>query len=485
MDDIKKETQRGIKWSAISAVATRIVTFILGIILARLLSPDDFGVVGMAAIFFALAQILIDSGLSTALVRKKNCTKEDTSTIYYFNIIVSSLCCAIIWFFSSRIASFLNAPVLENIVKVSAATMVVGAFGSVHYVMMTKAVNFKTPALISLPSHIIGGVVGVCLAYLGYGPWALVWQVFTANLLRTIIVWFVSDWHPSLIFSIKSLRELYGFSFNITINAVLDAFYREGVGMIIGKYYSPSQLGFYTRGQGTAQLPSTFIYSIAEGVTLPVLSKIQDDDERLIRVYSKYMKAFSMIIFFVMMQFIVLSQPFVIFVYTQKWLPAVIFMQIFGLQYMIHHIHAINWNLLMVKGRSDWALKKEAVNKILNFTCLFIAIQYGPLWICVSALVASVLNILVNLYVAGRLFKYGYKRQMTDFMPYLFLSVICSVPAYLLATIINVPFFALISGFLISSILYFGYFIYKRDELFYEVAQMSPFKKYVSVIYGK
>ena len=485
MDDIRQETKRGVKWSGINAIANKFVSFLLGIVLARLLSPDDFGVVGMTTIFFTLAQILIDSGFSTALIRKKNCTIEDASTIYYFNIFVSLVCCIAIWGFSPNIAEFLHAPVLKDIVKVSAVSMVVGSLGSVHFVMMTKAVDFKTPALISFPSQLIGGLFGVYLAFHGYGPWALVWQVFSANLLRTIVVWLVSNWRPSIVLSWKSFKELYGFSFNIAINAVLDAFYREGIGMVIGKHYSPSQLGYYSRGQGTAQLPSQFLFSIVEGVTFPVLAKIQDDDERLMRVYSQYMKVFSMIIFFVMILFVALSRPLVIFLYTEKWIPAVLFMQIFGLRYMIYHIHAINWNLLMVKGKSNWALKKEILNKTFNFTCVIVAIPFGPIWICAATLFSSILNIVVNLWVSGHLFNYGIKRQMHDFMPYLFLSLTFCIPAFLSSFFISNSFAALLVGGFISCFLYFGYFLIRKDEIFYEVSQMTPLKNYINKFYGR
>ena len=227
--DVKTETLKSFKWTALNSFGNRVVSFLLGIILARLLSPQDFGVVGMTAIFFALASIMVDSGLSTALVRKKNMTIEDSSTIFFFNIIVSSFCFIVLFFASPYIADFFHTPILVNIVRVSALSMVIGAFGSVHWTLMSKNVNFKTPALVSFPVNITSGIIGVILAYMGFGPWALVLQSLSATTINAVVVWFISPWRPKFIFSMKSFREMFGFSSNLVVNAIVDKFYNGGV----------------------------------------------------------------------------------------------------------------------------------------------------------------------------------------------------------------------------------------------------------------
>lgn len=481
MTDVKRETLKGFKWTALNSFGNRIVSFLLGIVLARLLSPQDYGVVGMTAIFFALASIMVDSGLSTALIRKKDMTIEDSSTIFFFNIFVSTLCFLILYFASPFIADFFTTPILVDIVRVSALSMVIGAFGSVHWTLMSKNVNFKTPALVSFPVNITSGIIGVVLAYLGFGPWALVLQSLSATTINAVVVWFISPWRPKLIFSMKSFKEMFGFSGNLVVNAVVDKFYNEGVGMVIGKFYSPTQLGYYSKGQGTAQLPSTFLYSTVGNVIFPILSKIQDDDEKLIHVYSRYMRILSLVIFFGMILMTAVARPLTIFLYSDRWIPAILFMQIFCLRYMLWHIHKINWDLLLVKGRSDWAFKKEIVNKILNFTCLFISISFGPVAICLSGFIASILNIVVNMFVAGRLFNFGFIRQFRDFFPYIIISALCCAPAWGISFLDWSPLLMLMVQIPLSCILYFGVLYLRKDQEFFELLRLLPIRKYLKV----
>ncbi len=478
MYDVRHGTLHGVKWTAFNSLANRAVSLMLGIVLARLLSPSDYGTVGMAAIFFAISGILIDSGLCAALIRKQETTDEDTSTIFFFNIAASTLFALLICAFPGTIADFFHAPILKDIVKVSALTMVVGSFGGVQWALCSKAVDFKTPALIHLPVQIVTGLIAVFLAYKGFGPWALVYQNLLSTVLSTVSIWCVSKWRPKLIFSMKSFRELFGFSGNLAINSVLDTFYNEGVGMVIGKFYSPAELGYYSKGQSTAQLPSTFIFNIVGRVLLPVLSKVQDDDERLMRVYRRLMRMLSLVIFFTMFLMVALARPITIFLYSRKWAPAIIFMQVFGFRYMMFHVHALNWNLLLVKGRSDWALKKEIFNKTINFTLLFSAVAFGPIYIAAACAAASILNIGVNTWVAGRLFDFGFRKQCSDFLPYFLLSAASCVPAFILAQTEIAPILAIFAGGMVSLVLYFGYLFLRKDENLLELLQLTPLRKY-------
>lgn len=481
MGNLKTETVNGVKWTAIKTLSNKVVQFLIGIVLARLLSPSDYGVVGMATIFFALAGILIDSGFCTALIRKKETTIEDTSTIFFFNLTVSIVCCIILCIFSNNIAVFLNAPILTDIVKVSALSLVIGSLGSVQWALCTKKVDFKTPALIGLPIQIITGGIAILLAYLGCGSWALVFQTFTATLLSTVAIWFVSDWRPRFLFSKKSFKELFGFSGNLALNAIFDTFYNEGLGMVIGKYYTSSQLGYYSKGQSTAQLPSTVIFSMVSNVIFPVLAKVQDDEQRLIMAYRKFMRIISLFIFFIMMLVITNAKDIVVFLYSSKWIPAILFLQIFGLKYMLWHINAVNWDILMVKGRSDWAFKKEIANKIFSFLCVILAIPYGPIYICYAILIATIENIIVNIGVAGHLFAYGYKKQISDFFPYLFLSVVACIPSVLVSLFCPfMPLLKLMIAIPLSCSIYVGWLWLTKNSDFLELLQVSPLKRFLN-----
>lgn len=480
MSSLKQDAVHGVKWSAVGKFANTFVSFALGIILARLLSPTDYGIVGMVAIFFAIAGIFIDSGFGTALVQKKDVTDEDMSTMFFFNVGMATLFFIILFFASPWIATFLDTPVLKNIIRVSAFSMVIGSMGSVQYNMLTRKIDFKTPAIISLTCNIVSGIVGVILAYKGFGPWTLVLQGLLSTVINVCLVWFQSKWRPKLVFSIKSFKEMASFGGNLTFNAILDKIYDEGTGFLIGKFYKPKQLGYYSKGAGTATLPSTFLSDVVSGVLFPVMSKIQDDEQELLRAYSKFMKIMSMVIFFGVSLMIALARPLTIFLYSDKWLPAVAFTQIFCLRHMLYHIHRVNWDLLLVKKRTDLCLKKELVNKIWDFGFLAIAVLFGTHAIAWSFVVASVFNVLVNTYVTGRVFPYGFRQQFADFMPYLLKAATACVPAYLL-TFVDIfhPIVTLLLGTILSTTVYVSYLYFTEDENFLALVELTPMKKYI------
>lgn len=481
MSNIKSETIHGVKWTAINTFANTGFGFLLGIVLARLLTPGDYGTVGMMGIFLAIANVLVDSGFSTALIRKKDATIEDESTVFYFNIVASAICSIIICVFSPQIAAYLNMPIIENMIKVAALTMFIGSFGAVHFVLMTKAVDFKTPALIKFPISVLNGFMSIIMAYMGYGPWALIVPGVASAVLTVVVVWHVSPWRPKFIFSFRVIKDFLGFSGNLVANSIMDMFFNQGIGMLIGKYYSPVQLGYYAKGSSTAQMPSMLIYNQVAGVTFPVLSKVQDNEEQLLNVYSRLMRIMSMVVFFAMFLLVAISKYLVLFLYTDKWLPAVIFLQLFCLKYMLYHINGINWNFLLVKGRSDWAFRKEIINKTIKVILIFIGLSISPVGLCVALIISSVWDVFINTFLTGRLFSYSMRKQFTDFMPYMVLAALCCAPAYALSFLDMIPALALVIQILLSTVLYFGYLYIRRDPDFKELVQLTPLKKYIKL----
>lgn len=478
MSNLKEKTIHSVKWGSIGSFSNTVISFILGVILARLLDPSDYGIVGMTAIFFAIAGIFIDSGLGSGLIHKKEISNSDTSTVFYFNITASALFCIILCLLSPLISDFLHTPVLTNIVRLSAVSMFIGSFGSIQYCIMKRNLDFKTPAIIGIYSNIVSGVLGVILAYRGFGPWALVWQSFSNVIIRTLSVWALSKWRPIASFSKKSFNSLFSFGGNITVNSILDTLYNQGTSLIIGKYYSPESLGYYSKGQQNAQMPSTFIANIVGGVTFPVLSKIQDDDERLRAVYGRFMQILSLIIFFAMILLFAIGKPFILFLFSEKWLPAVAFLQIFCLRYMLYHVNMVNWYLLLAKGRTDLALKKELVCKTINFSVLIASIPFGVIAIAYSQLICSIIGIIVNTYVSGKYFNYGFKLQVKDFLPYLIKSFIFCIPAFLITNTNWNPFLQIVLATVISSTLYFSYHFIIKDENLLELIKLSPLKRF-------
>lgn len=466
MSTIKEDSIRGFKWSGLNSVFTTTINFVIGIILARLLTPSDYGIVGMTAIFFSVANIFIDSGFNAALIQKKELKRADASTIFYFNIGVSCLIYTLLFVAAPFIANILQVPILRDIIRILGLHLIFSAFGSVHFILMTKSVDFKTPTLLGIPLTLLQGGFGIYMAYKGYGVWALVYPNLFVSIIRSIAIWLISSWRPLLTFSKESLKEMFSFGSNLAINSILDKLMVEGTSLLIGRFYTLQNLGYYSKGMTLAQLPSTFLFNVVGSVTFPVLAKIQNDDAALKNIYGKYIKILSMVIFFVMFLLIALAKPLVFMLYTEKWENSIIFVQLFCLAFMLYHIHAVNWNLLLVKGRSDLALKKEIINKSVRFSLLFITVPLGVIPICLAMIAGSVFDLFVNTYFTGKVCGFGIKEQASDFAPYMIMSVVSCLPAWLITLMPIYPAVAILSGGALASVLYIGWLKLRNDDSF-------------------
>ena len=469
------------KWTAVNKFSSTIVGFLIGIVLARLLTPTDYGTVGMIGIFFVLASVFTDSGFGLALVRAKTVSEEDLSTVFYFNIGMSLLCYGILFIVAPFIAEFFNMPLLKNLVRVSALTLIIGSIGGVQFNMMTRNVNFKVPAMLNVISQIISGIVGISCAYMGMGAWALVISSITSMLIRQIGVWFFSSWRPKLLFSIKSFHELFSFGSKVLGSRFLDTIFGKIQGLLIGKFYTPHDLGVYSKGHQTSSMPVDFIYGMVGDVTLPILSRMQDNDELLLHVYRKYIKVCSLLTFFCLVLLCALAKPLVLFLYTEKWLPAVIFVQIFCFRDMFYHIHAINLNLLMAKGRSDLHLRLEVIKKGITLIVLLTVLPFGLLPFCIAGLVTGQLALIINTYYTKKLFNYGYFKQWADFIPYFIWALVACSPAYALVFMGLPNLLTLVLGFVFSATIYFGLLWLKKDEYLIELLRISPLKKFINI----
>lgn len=470
MGELRDKTVSGVKWSAIGRFSTQGIGFLIGLILARLLSPADYGVVGMVGIFFAIAQTFIDSGFGSALIRKNDCTDADYSTAFYFNAVVGLLCCVILSFASPIIADFFNTPILADIVIVMSINMFIGSLSIVQGARLTAAIDFKSQAKISLITTILSGILGIAMAYNGFGVWSLVWQGVFANLLRTVLLLIITKWYPKWQFSKESFRYLFNFGSKILTASLLHTIYANMTTMIIGKYYSARDLGYYSRGESLAALPSTNITGILGSVTYPILSKIQDDDERLIAVYRKYIAITSMVIFFGMSLLAALAEPLVITLLTDKWTNSVIFLQVFCFALMFDHLCQLNLNILYVKGRSDLVLKLEMVKKTISIAMIITSIPFGVLAICISRAIYTQIAIVINTYYTGKLYGLGYFAQVGDFIKYLFFSLVSVLPAYLFSFTEYHSIIVLVVGTLIACVIY--WLLVRQDAYFVEIVSV-------------
>jgi O-antigen/teichoic acid export membrane protein len=458
------KTINGVKWTAIEKFSVQGVNFFIGIILARLLLPSDFGTIGMLAIFIAISTLFIDGGFSNALVRKLECSEIDYSTVFYCNILVSVACYFVLYFCSGLISSFFSLAILEPIIKVVSLNLIINSLIVVQIAKLNRSLNFKIQARINFVAAFLSGIIGIYLAYAGYGVWALVWQSVSNAIFRALGFYFHSKWIPLLVFSRQSFTELFSYGSKILMAGLLNTIYVNSTTMLIGKMYSATDLGYYTRGFHLAQFPSTNISGILQKVTFPLLAKLQNDDYRLISVYRKYIQVTSMGIFFLMMLLCALAHPLVILLFTSKWEGCVHILQIICFALMFDHISSINLNLLQVKGRSDLFLKLEVIKKTISLSFLLLAIPFGVLAICFSQVIYVQIAMFINTYYTGKLFGLKYTTQWRDFFPYLICSFISCVPSYLI-TFLPFPFFIqLIVGVLISTSLYVILLKIKKDK---------------------
>ena len=470
MGELKDKAISGVKWNAIGRFSTQGVNFIIGLILARLLSPSDYGVVGMVGIFFAIAQTFIDSGFGSALIRKNDCTDTDYSTAFYFNVLVGLVCCILLFLASPFIANFFNTPILKDVVRVMSLNMLVGSFAIVHGTKLTYSIDFKSQAKVGLLTSILSGSVGIIMAYKGLGVWSLVFQNLIATIIRVTLLYIYTKWLPIWQFSKDSFHYLFSFGSKILTASLLHTIYSNMTTLIIGKTYTARDLGFYTRAQSLASFPSTNISGILQSVTFPVLSKIQDNDEHLIDSYRKLISMTSIVIFWGMCLLAALAKPLVVTLLTDKWLDAVIYLQIFCFGYMFDHICQLNLNILYVKGYSNLVLRLELIKKTISISMILVAIPIGPLAICVAGTLYTQIAVFINTYYTGKLFGLGYCKQMQDFFKYFACSFVSIVPTFIM-TYSNISNkLQIFVGSLSSLCIY--YILLKKDAILAELLDL-------------
>lgn len=416
-ESLKNKTQKGLAWSMIERFATQGVQFLFGIILARLLSPDDYGIIAMPLVFLAIAQCFIDSGFSGALIRKTNLTEDDLSTAFYFNIGVGVICYLILFFTSPLIADFYNTPILADLLKVTALATLFNPLCAVQQAILTKKIDFKTQAIVSLAGALVSGLVGLVMAYTGFGVWALVFQQVGGYVIRTILLWILCKWKPKRRWSWESFHYLWGFGSKMLASGLLETIYSNIYPIVIGKYFSANDLGNYTRAQQFSNLPSSNVTGVLQRVTFPVLSNIQNEDERLARNYRKILKLSAFLIFPLMLLLSAIANPLVRVLLTDKWEGCIILLQILCFSLMWYPIHSINLNLLQVKGRSDLFFQLEVIKKILGVIIMCITIPNGIIWMVGGGIVGSIFSLFINTYYTGKLINVGFCKQMGDLLP--------------------------------------------------------------------
>ena len=454
-ESLKQKTVSGIIWSSLERFSVQGIQFLIMIIMARLLLPSDYGLIGMLAIFFAISQSFIDSGFSNALIRKNDRTEIDFSTVFYFNIIVGILFYLLLFFASPAIAHFYNAPLLENVTKVIGVNIFINSLTVVQRAKFTIEVDFKSQAKASVLSVIISGVLGIWMAYSGYGVWSLVVQSVVNGSINMILLWYYSRWIPARTFSVSSFKEMFSFGSKLLLSGLLDTVYKNIYTIVIGKKFSAQDLGYFTRADQFAQFPSSNLTGIVGRVTFPILSSIQNDEPRLQSVYRKYLRMSAFVVFPLMMGMAALAHPLIFVLLTSKWEGVIILLQIICIASMWYPVHAINLNLLQVKGRSDLFLRLEVIKKVIGIVVLFITIPLGVVAMCIGMIFSSFFALIVNTHYTGKLINVGFIKQMGDLFPILANSLTMGGLVWWITQFIKLNEMRLFLGGVIGIIYYF------------------------------
>lgn len=468
MSELKNKTVTGIIWSAVERFSTQGVQFLFGIILARLLTPADYGVIAMLTIFLMVSQTFIDSGFGNALVRKIDRTEKDKSTVFFFNIFMAIICYAIIFFAAPFIAVFYGMSELSLILRVLALRLIIQSFSTIQTINLTIQLNFKKQAKISLTSAILSGFFGIYFAYNGYGVWALVYQALFGTSLSAILYWSIAKWRPTSFFSKDSFHYLFGYGSKLLASGLLDTIYSNIYPLVIGKFYAPAQLGGFSKAQSFAAFPSSNVTGILQRVSFPVLSAMQKDPERLRNGYLKFIDAATLLIFPLMMGLLALSKPLTLFFLTDKWSGMIILLQLLCLSMMWYPVHAINLNLLQVLGRSDLFLKLEIIKKILGVCVLCATLPFGLVTMCIGKIFSAWICLFINTYYSGKFLHAGFAVQMKFLLPTFFNSLIMA--AIILGINALLPesehLLQLGIGFCIGIIYYFGSnYLFNREKI--------------------
>ena len=443
-EGIRNKAIKGVGWSFADNILNQGVTFLVGLVLARLLSPEEYGLIGIIAIFIAVFNSIVDSGFSNALIRKNDAGDADYNTVFITNMVMSVLLFCVMFFGAPVIASFFNRPQLIPLTKVMASVVIINAFAIIQRTILVKKVDFKTQTKVSAIASVASGVVGIGMASGGLGVWSLVGQQLSRQFLNSLFLWVFAKWYPKLQFSLKSFKELFNFGWKLMVSGLIDTVWREIYQVVIGKFYSPATLGQYTRAHQFGSIFSTNLTAVVQRVSYPVLSEIQDDVQKLKNAYKKVIKVTMLITFCCMLGLAAIAEPMIVSLIGDQWLPAVPFLQILCFSMMLYPLHAINLNMLQVQGRSDLFLRLEIIKKIIAVVPLLLGIFVNIYLMLFGSVITGFIAYYLNAFYSGKFLNYSILEQVRDIIPSFIIAMIMAVSVWGIS-FINLPSVALLA----------------------------------------
>ena len=429
-ESLRNKAVKGVGWSFADSILGQGITFLVGLVLARLLTPDEYGLIGIITIFITVLNSIVDSGFSNALIRKQHTTQDDYNTVFITNMVFSILMFVLLFFAAPAIATFFKRPELVNLTRVMGLVVIFNALSIVQNTILTKRLDFKTKTNASLISAVVSGIVGIGMAIKGFGVWSLVGQSLSRQLLYSLCLWFFNRWWPQLKFSLSSFKEMWSFGWKLLVSKLIDTTWKELYQVVVGKFYSPATLGQYTRGKQFAQILSANITSVVQRVSFPTLSEIQDDKTRLVNAYRKIIRTTMFITTSLMFALAGVAHPFIYCLVGPQWDQAATFLPLICISMSLYPLHAINLNMLQVQGRSDLFLKLEIIKKAIAVGPILLGVFLNIYWMLIGSIISGIISFFLNSYYSGKMIGYSSIDQLKDILPFYGIGLLVAVSVY-------------------------------------------------------
>lgn len=459
-------------WRFGERISAQIVTFIVSIVLARLLSPEDYGTITIVTVFITIANVFVTSGFGNSLIQKKYVDNKDFSSVFYFNIVFSSILYIALFYLAPYIEQFYNIPTLSTVIRVLGLRIIIAGINSVQQAYVSRNMLFKKFFLSTLLGTILSGVIGLVMAYNGFGVWALVAQYLSSTIIDTIVLWITVKWRPELIFSLIRMKDMFSYGWKLLCSSLLDTGYSQLRGLVIGKMYSSTDLAFYDRGQQYPSLVITNINTSIGSVLFPVMSKNQDNKLAIKNMTRKAIRTSSYIMWPMMIGLGVVAEPLISIMLTDKWLPCVPFLQISCFTYGFWPIHTANLEAIKAIGRSDIFLRLEIIKKTIGICVLIISMKYGVIAIALTGVITTLTSSFINAYPNSRLLNYKYIEQIKDIAPSILLSIIMGLCIYPIKYFINNKILLIFAQVVIGTSIYLITSMIVKFEVFENLIDM-------------
>jgi O-antigen/teichoic acid export membrane protein len=464
--NIKNKAISGVAWSLLERFGIQGMKLIFGIMLARLLSPKEFGIIGMVTVFFLIAQVFIDSGFGQAFIQKKEIDEKDANTVFYSNLVISLILYILLYFFAPVIANFYDEPMLKQITRVMGLVIVLNAFSIIQISYLKRKLNFEIKSKVSLISIVISGILGVVAAWRGLGVWSLVIQNMSERFFITLGLWIVSKWKPSFVFSWASFKDMFSFGLWVLLAGLFDTFFENIYALIIGKVFSLGQLGYYSQSKKFQRLSSRQMVGSIAAVSFPVLAEAQSNLPRFRNMLKKFLQQTLMFMTPFLVTFIIVAKPFVIILMKEKWAPMIPYLQLLLIIGILHPIQMVNLKALLALGKSRLNFTLGLIKSVLRIINIVVMYRYGVLYIVLGEVVIAFLSIFINSIYAKRDIQYGLLKQLKDIWKIFFAALVAGGVGILIATYIQSLWLHLILGIVSTLSIYIMIqYLINRDVL--------------------